>query len=95
MSRADKDVAATRHSRRTARGIFERDLARVKNDLEARGPMGRVADSLRQEAREMGEEALEVAKESKGIIAGTIAALGLWLLRKPIIGWIARRREKD
>ena len=32
-------------------------------------------------------QALDIAGESKGIIAGTVAALALWFLRHPLIAW--------
>jgi hypothetical protein len=38
----------------------------------------------------MFDEALDVADQNRGIVAGTIAALAVWFFRSPIISAIER-----
>ena len=88
MSQAIRQLDAARAARDTARLAFDARLAQVRGDIEARGLGGRIADKLGEDAREALDEALDVASESKGIIAGTMAALALWFLRNPITAWV-------
>ena len=60
-------------------------LAQVKADLAARGIGGRIKAKARDEAGKALDQGLAVARESKGIIAGTATMLGVWLLRKPLL----------
>jgi hypothetical protein len=88
MGRLGDELEADRAVRNAARRAFESRLAQVQEDLETRGIGRRIADRLGEEARGTFEEAMDVASESKGIIAGTIAALALWIFRNPIIAWL-------
>lgn len=76
---------ADRDNRHAARGVFDAGVAQVKDDLAARGIGGRIADKAQDEALSALDEAVAVAKDSKGIIAGTIAALALWTFRAPLL----------
>ncbi len=95
MDRLAQDLRESMEARDTARAIFDARLAQVRQDLDARGLGGRIADKVGEEAREVFHDALEVADDSKGVIAGTVGALGLWLLRKPIIAWVTTLLEDD
>jgi hypothetical protein len=77
---------ADRDNRLAARGVFDAGLGQVKDDLAARGIGGRIADKATGEVRAALGEAVAVATDSKGIIAGTIAALALWAFRTPLLG---------
>lgn len=88
MRKAQRQLSEARQARDRARKLFDARLASVRSDLEARGIGGRIADRIGEEARDAFDEALDVAKESKGVIAGTVAALALWFLRHPIIAWV-------
>jgi hypothetical protein len=57
-------------------------LHRSKQTLPRAGSAGGKVSS---EVRGAINQALAIARDSKGIIAGTVGALGLWLLRKPIL----------
>jgi len=59
----------------------------VRQDVEARGVGGRIADKVGDDARDMLDEALRVADQSRGVVAGTIVALLLWAFRNPIMAW--------
>lgn len=76
-----------RVARDKARAAFDARLKQVKADLSARGIGERVADRIGGEAIDIIDYAADVARDSKGIIAGTLAALVLWLFRNPIIAW--------
>lgn len=78
-------LARDLHAREAALAAFNANLAQVRTDLEARGIGGRIADKAGQEVRAGFDEALAIADDSKGIVAATIAALVLWLLRHPLI----------
>jgi hypothetical protein len=73
-------------ARNAAHDAYARQLAQVREDLAARGVGGRIADR----ASEAFAGAAEVANDNKGVVAGTLAALALWLLRGPIINAIGR-----
>jgi hypothetical protein len=88
LSRAFDQLEAARSARDSARAVFDERLAHVRADIETRGVGGRIADKLGEDARQALGEALDVASESKGVIAGTTAALALWLLRNPITAWV-------
>ncbi|HKX77101.1 MAG TPA: hypothetical protein VJM34_01110 [Novosphingobium sp.] len=85
MTRAARHLLAVRTARDAARTRFDDHLAQVREDLDARGVGGRIADSIEEQARGAWHTTVEVAEENPGIIAGTIAALAIWLLRNPII----------
>lgn len=74
-----------RDNRLAARAVFDAGVSQVKGDLAARGIGGRIADKAGDEAKAALGEAIEVAKDSKGIIAGTVAALALWTFRAPLL----------
>lgn len=78
-------LAQDRKVRDAAHAVFRADLERVRRDLAARGIAGRIADKAGEEAREAVDSALTVAVEHKGVVAGTLAALLLWILRNPLI----------
>lgn len=88
MGKASTRVLEQRAIRDQARAQFDARIAGVKQDLEARGIGGRIADKVSEEAIEAIESAIEIADENRGVVAGSIAALAIWLLRSPIISWI-------
>ncbi len=95
MSHPVRQLGEARTARDAARAAFDARLAQVRGDLEARGIGGRVAHKLGDDARDGLDRALEVAGESKTVIAGTLAALALWFLRNPIIDWIEQQFGDD
>jgi hypothetical protein len=86
-----------RQARNIARASFDGDLAQVKADLAARGVGGRIADKASDTATQVLADAIEIADNNRAVVAGTIAALGLWFMRRPIIrlaGRAGRSRQK-
>ena len=91
---ADK-VLEDRRLRNAIRRDFDMCLATVKQDLEARGVGGRIADKVGQEAALAIENAKSVAGDNKAVIAGTIATLAVWFLRNPLISWLDSLLSED
>lgn len=87
MTEAESRLAADRANRKAARGLFDSRIAQVKADLAARSVPGRIKAKATDEVAKGIEQGVAVAKESKGIIAGTIAALALWFFRAPLLAW--------
>lgn len=88
MTEAERRLLEDRSTRTAARGVFDANLAQVKADLEARSVPGRIADKADREVRDALATGLDVASESKGIIAGVIAALALWFFRAPLLALV-------
>jgi hypothetical protein len=82
---------ADRANRKAAWNLFERRLKQVQDDLAARSIGGRVADKVTEDALDLVDEALAVAKDNKGLIAATVAALLAWAFRAPLLDWIGER----
>lgn len=80
-------VVQSRAVRDEARAAFKARLEQVKADLSTRGIGSRVAERLGEEAVDAIDYTVDVARGSKGIIAGTLVAIVLWLFRNPIISW--------
>ncbi len=85
MSDLGRRLAQDRATREAALANFNANLVQVRNDLDARGIGGRIADKAGKEVRAGFDEALAIADDNKGIVAATIAALTLWWLRHPMI----------
>lgn len=88
MNAAVRDLSEARAARDAARAVFDARLDQIKQDLAAQGVGSRVAGRLSEDAMSVLGDALDVASESKGVIAGTIVLVALWFLRQPIIAWI-------
>lgn len=94
MSGSAAEVVATRAVRDAARRAFDSRVSAVRNDLAERGIGTRIADDVLAKATQGLAEAIEIADSNRGVIAGTIAALALWLLRRPltglVLGWLGQ-----
>lgn len=90
MSELEQRLREDRATRNAARAVHDANLLQVKQDLAARGIGGRIAAKAKNDALDLADEALAVAKESKGIIAGALGALALWFLRGHVAALAAR-----
>lgn len=88
MNSLANEVLHARAVRDAAKAEWEARLALVKADVDARGVGGRIADRVGEQAVETLEQAIDIAEQNRGVIAGTIVALAVWFLRHPIIAWI-------
>ena len=84
MSKAEERLAEHRGLRGLARGLFDSRLAQVRADLTARSIGGRVKAKAQSEVFKTLDTGLDVAKDSKGIIAATAGALLVWAFRAPL-----------
>ncbi len=85
MSKAEDQLAQNRGQRGSARGLFDARLAQVRADLAARGVGGRIKAKAKNEVFKALDTGLDVAKESKGVIAASIGALLVWAFRAPLL----------
>lgn len=95
MSETEAQLAIDRAARAGARARLDARLAQIKGDLAARSIGGRITDKARADAVAALEQGTAVARESKGVIAGTIAALVLWAFRAPLIEAFSRLVHKE
>lgn len=95
MTEAEQRLATDRRNRNAARGLFDQRFARVKADLAARSIPARAKDRVQEQVFTALDQGIEVAKESKGIIAGVAAAVTLWFFRNPLIELVSELFEQD
>lgn len=86
-----RDLEQARAARDAAREAFDAQMLRLRGDPEAQSIGERVSERVGQDARNALHHALDIAAESKGVIAGTAAALTLWFARGPIVSWIEQQ----
>lgn len=94
MGRLAQQLGHDRLARDAARSTFDQRLALVKRDLDARGVGGRIADKLGEDAQAVVDEAIDVASAHRGVIAGTIVAVAIWIFRNPLFAGIERLLER-
>lgn len=82
-----------RANRKAAWSLFEGRLAQVKEDLAARSIKGRIIAKAKDDALAVADEAVAVAKDNKGLVAATIAALVAWMFREPLLDFLNSRRS--
>lgn len=82
-----------RANRKAAWNLFEGRLAQVKEDLAARSIKGRIVAKAKDDALAVADEAIAVAKDNKGLVAATIAALLAWIFREPLVNLLGSRRD--
>ena len=90
MSEAGRQFASDRIARDHAKVALDARLAQVREDLAARGLGGRIADRVVADATDVAVEAADLARAHKGLVAGTIVALVLWVFRNPLIAGVER-----
>lgn len=94
MSESERNLAADRANRNAARGLFDARLARVKGEVAEHGGLsGKIKDDLLNRAAQAGRQGLEIAADNKAVVGGTLAAVGLWFMRRPLLrtirSWIS------
>ncbi len=98
MSKPDPALAEQRAARNRARAEFSRRLAVAKADLAPAALKRRVIAEAQQTTLSVAQQAIEIANDSRGVVAATVAALLLWLARKPVMAsashWLHRYRTR-
>ena len=89
MSVSEAHLAEDKALRDAALAVFQADLKFIRQDLDARGIGGRIADRLGDATLDMVDEAADYAEANKGRVAAALAAIVLWFARAPILHGLA------
>ena len=89
MSVSETHLAEDKALRDAALAVFQADLKFIRQDLDARGIGGRIADRLGDATLDMVDEAADYAEDNKGQVAAALAAIVLWFARAPILHGLA------
>lgn len=99
MSTRETQLTAARTARDIAHAVFIDRLESIRADLSARGVGARVADSVMGGTTDALDAGLDVARQRKGLLAGTFAALLAWIFREPLfagaVALVARLRGEN
>lgn len=90
MNRLADELAQDRALRDAALAVFRTDLAFVREDIQARGVGGRIADRIGDSAKDMLDDAVDYAEDNRGMVAAAIAAIVLWFARAPLLNGLAQ-----
>ena len=85
MSQKETRLLRDRALRNRSWAVLEEQLARVRADLSARSVGARAAETVAEEAREVADAGVSMARAHKGMVAGTIGALTAWVFRDHIL----------
>lgn len=85
MSEPPAKVDLARNARNLARKRLFGRFSSLKGDYAEKGIGERVGERITGKVKGAAHGLGEVANESKGVIAGSGALLGLWLARRPIL----------
>jgi len=103
MTRLPDSFIADRRLRDSARAVLTEDIDRLRASLAEQGIASRVSTGvtttisgrIRSGARDVLAEARRQAGSRKGLLAGIVAAIVLFLARGPILDWIEELLESD
>ena len=84
-------LAEDKALRDAARGLVTSDIARLKSALSDRSIPARAMDRATEGAVDVLEQVSEAASRHKGLIAGMVGALALWLARHPLLALLDDR----
>lgn len=90
MNEAEQRLLSDRANRASARQLVDGGVSQVNADLAARGIGGRIKDKVTGEVGDALATGVQVARENKPVIAGTIGLLLVWFLRGPLGRLFAR-----
>jgi hypothetical protein len=74
-----------RASRDAAKDALTSRVDVLREDLEARGIGGRIADKVTADAADAAYEVVDVVRSNLPVVAGTLLALIVWVFRHPIL----------
>ena len=94
MSKPDTTLAEKRAARTRARAEFQRRVGIAKVDLAPAVLKRRAMDEAQRKALSVAHQAMDIANDSRGVVAATVAALMLWLTRKPILAGAGRLSQR-
>lgn len=79
------DIDETRAARNDARSRMDRRFSALKGGYADKGIGERVGEKVTGKIKGTAQDLGNVARESKGVIAGALGLLGLWFARRPIM----------
>ena len=85
LSPAERRLHEARLARDAARARVMGTMARLRPQMNAGAITARLKADAAHAARNAAMEALEIAADERGIVAGTVAALAAWLARGQIM----------
>jgi len=91
VSKASRQLDADRAARDQARQRLDSRLDKARQDMTPNAIAGRLAGEFKRKARDAAREAVEIADGNRAVVAGTIGALALWFLRRPILSWLGEK----
>jgi len=95
MTEDEKLLAEDRALRNSARAVFNARREKIKAALSDRPVGSRIADEAIDRTRVAAGHAVKVADENRLVVAGTLAAVVLWFLRKPLISSARRLVQRE
>ena len=85
---AEEALARQRALREQARAGFANRVERLRDQLSPEALAARVLDDITYKTRGVVGQAIEIASDNRGVLIGTLSALGaalaVWAARKPI-----------
>jgi len=84
MSAADEKLAQLRAARDAARAQFLDHGNRIRHLTQPGELRRRLTNDVQVQGRKALSQAMEIAADERGVLAGTLTALALWLARKQI-----------
>lgn len=85
MSFREASMIADRRVRDAAKAVLDADISNLKSNLSQKSVGARAADRVKHGARDIYDEAAEIASEHTSVVAAIITALVLWFARNPIL----------
>ena len=85
MSATDNQLKASRTARDAAKARLDARLDTVREALDGQSVKDRVMHDAIARVQGVAEQSLDVARQSRWIIAATVAALLGWLFRRPAV----------
>ncbi len=83
-SEAERNLAIQREARDRARAGFSTRVELLRGQLAPEKLATRVIDDLTYKSRGIVGQAIEIASDNRGIAVGALAALAVWVGRRPV-----------
>ncbi len=95
MSDIGRKLIEDRALRDAAKSIVTAQYSQVKTGLSGEAIGEHVADLIGDDLLELADQAGDIAKENRGILALAAAAVALWFARKPILSLLDRVEDPE
>lgn len=75
--------------------MFDSRFVRTRQDMKPGALVSRATGQIQRQASDAFDEAAEIASENRVVVAGTLAAVAVWFLRKPIMSWLDSKLDSE